>query len=966
MDDSLERLSAALAGRYTIESRAGQGGMATVYRAMDQKHHRLVAIKVLRPELSATVGSERFLREIDMSARLQHPHIVPVYDSGDANGILYYVMPFVEGESLRDRLTREGKLPFEEAVRLNGEVASALAYAHAHGIIHRDIKPENIMLSGGHAVVTDFGIARALSAATDGGPQLTGLGLAIGTPAYMSPEQATASEVDARSDQYSLACVFYEMATGQAPFRGAQVQAVITQSLTGPRPRVSRVNRQTPQEADAPVQRAMAADPAARYATVQEFAAALEKVAGGGAGAVEERRRLKRLVIGLPLGVALLALAWILFGPRRGGPVMQGAESIAVLPFTASGQGVDLMGEGMVDLLTTNLNSVGGIRAVDPRTVMARVKKAGATSGIDLQTGLSIGRDVKAQAVVLGSIVATGNAVRISADLYGQDGKSLAHAQVDGAADSVLPLVDGLSRELVREIWRSKEPVPSLRVSGLTTGSLTAMRDYLTGEQFYRRAEWDSAAAAFGAAVGEDSTFALAQYRLAMALGWKGGYALPQARAASEAALRFANRLPPREKALVTAYQLFSYGRTAAVDSMRKYVAAWPDDIEGWNLLGETQYHTRERNGLDPATLEQPFDKVIAADSSLTPTMIHPMELTLGNRDSVKFNRYLALFRSGATLEEYEAFKAAGDLVWRGIPPDSQGIKHLASHIGALVATFEAAQVDPATNSDLVLERYSIVAKTFIVAQPTDQNRLQQLAIRGMLLTSLGRFTEAKSLADSMGPAAQQQAGAIYGFPVMLGIAPPDYADSTIALISKIPINSPFLGFVVAEIYLGHGDVARGGRIIDSLLASDTTKYPDFFRGAMVAGQGWKTMAAGDTVAGLAEMRRGVEAMGNQGGPVINGAVRLQFALGLASQAVTRDEGIRLLENGFDNDIPPLLMPLTFLALGRAYEAAGNRPAAADAYSQFLRLWDKADPTVQGRVQQAKDGLMRVTGEPKN
>src|SRR4029453_2311605 len=505
-----------------------------------------------------------------------------------------------------------------------------------------------------------------------------------------------------------------------------------------------------------------------------------------------------------------------------------------------------------------------------------------------------------------------------------QDGKSLAHAQVDGAADSVLPLVDGLSRELVREIWRSKEPVPSLRVSGLTTGSLTAMRDYLTGEQFYRRAEWDSAAAAFGAAVEEDSTFALAQYRLAMALGGKGGYALPQARAASEAALRFANRLPPREKALVTAYQLFSYGRTAAVDSMRKYVAAWPDDIEGWNLLGETQYHTRERNGLDPRTLEQPFDRVIAADSSLTPTMIHPMELTLGIRDSVKFNRYLALFRSGATPEEYQAFQAAGDLVWRGIPPDSVGIKHLASHIGALMATFKAAQVDPATTSDQVLDRYGIVAKTSIVAQPTDQNRQLQISARGMLLTALGRFAEARRLADSLGPAAQQTAGAIYVFPVVLGIAPPDYADSTIALVSKIPINSPFLGFVVAETYLGHGDVARGGRIIDSLLASDTTKYPDFFRGALVAGRGWKMMAAGDTVGGIAQMRRGIEALGLQGGPIISGAVPLQFALGLASQAATRQEGIRLLENGFDNDL--LLTPLTFLALGRAYEAAGNRP----------------------------------------
>jgi TolB-like protein len=754
------------------------------------------------------------------------------------------------------------------------------------------------------------------------------------------------------------------MATGQAPFRGAAVQAVITQSLTGPRPRVSRVNRQTPPEADAPVQRAMAADPADRFATVQDFAAALEKIAGGGAGAVEERRRLKRLVIGLPLGVAVLALAWILLGPRRSGPVVQGAESIAVLPFTAAGQGVDLMGEGMVDLLTTNLNSVGGIRAVDPRTVMARVKKSGSTSSIDLQTALGIARDVKAQAAVLGSIVATGNAVRISADLYGQDGKSLAHAQVDGAADSVLPLVDGLSRELVREIWRSKEPVPSLRVSGLTTGSLTAMRDYLTGEQFYRRAEWDSAAAAFGAAVEQDSTFALAQYRLAMALGWKGGYALPQARAASEAALRFATRLPPRERALVTAYQLFSYGRTAAVDSMRKYVAAWPDDIEGWNLLGETQYHTRERNALDPVTLEQPFDKVIAADSSLTPPIIHPMELTLANRDSVRFKRYLALFRSGATPEEYEGFKTAGDLVWGGVQPDSQGIKHLASHGGALMATFTAAQVDPATSSDLVLDRYGIVARTFMVAVPTDQNRLQQLSARGMLLTSLGRFAEARRLADSLGPAAQQSAGAIYVFPVVLGIAPPGWADSTITLVSKIPITSPFLGFVVAETYLGHGDVARGGRIIDSLLASDTTKYPDFFRGILVAGRGWKMMAAGDTAGGISELRRGVEVMGNQGGPVLNAPLRLQLALALASQASTRQEGIRLLENGFGNDLG--ILPLTFLALGRAYEAAGNRPAAAEAYSQFLRLWDKADPKVQSRVQQAKEGLIRVTGEPKN
>ncbi len=232
-----ERLAKALAGRYTIDGKAGQGGMATVYRATDLKHHRPVALKVLRPELAATIGPERFLREIEVSARLQHPHIVPLYDSGDAAGVLYYVMPFVEGESLRDRLTRDGRVPFEEAVALIREVASALAYAHQHGIVHRDIKPENILLSGGHAVVADFGIARALSAAAHEQGGMTGLGIAIGTPAYMSPEQATASQVDARSDQYSLACVFFEIVTGATPFAAGTVQAVLTQSLTGPRPR---------------------------------------------------------------------------------------------------------------------------------------------------------------------------------------------------------------------------------------------------------------------------------------------------------------------------------------------------------------------------------------------------------------------------------------------------------------------------------------------------------------------------------------------------------------------------------------------------------------------------------------------------------------------------------------------------------------------------------------------------------
>ena len=207
-DDTIERLTAALSDRYRVERQVGQGGMATVFLAEDVKHHRRVAIKVLRAELSATLGTERFLREIELAAKLQHPHIVPVYDSGTANGVLYYVMPYVEGESLRDLMQREGRVPLARAAEIIREAASGLEYAHGHGIVHRDVKPENIMLSGGHAVVADFGIARAIDASRAADGHLTGAGMAIGTPAYMSPEQATADTVDARSDQYALACVF--------------------------------------------------------------------------------------------------------------------------------------------------------------------------------------------------------------------------------------------------------------------------------------------------------------------------------------------------------------------------------------------------------------------------------------------------------------------------------------------------------------------------------------------------------------------------------------------------------------------------------------------------------------------------------------------------------------------------------------------------------------------------------------
>jgi len=269
------RLEAALSGHYAIGRELGRGGMATVYLAHDVRHDRPVALKVLHPELASALGPERFQREIRFAARLQHPHILTVLDSGEAAGLLWFTMPYVEGESLRDRLNREKQLPVDDALRIAREAADALDYAHGHGVIHRDIKPENILLGGSHALVADFGIARALTPGA-AGEQLTTTGLSVGTAAYMSPEQAAGErDVDARSDVYALGIVLYEMLAGETPFAAPTPQAMVARRFTeAPRP-VRLLRESVPEGVERAVQRALARTAADRFATAADFARAL-------------------------------------------------------------------------------------------------------------------------------------------------------------------------------------------------------------------------------------------------------------------------------------------------------------------------------------------------------------------------------------------------------------------------------------------------------------------------------------------------------------------------------------------------------------------------------------------------------------------------------------------------------------------------------------------------------------------
>jgi eukaryotic-like serine/threonine-protein kinase len=339
----LERLSASLADRYQLERELGAGGMATVYLAQDKRHNRPVALKVLRPELGAILGAERFLKEIQLTANLQHPHILALHDSGEADGLVYYVMPFIEGESLRDRLNRERQLPVDEAVRIAEEVADALQYAHEHGVVHRDIKPENILLHGGHALVADFGIALAASR-SDGGSRMTETGMSLGTPHYMAPEQAMGEkEVTAKADVYALGCVLYEMLVGEPPFTGPTAQAIIARVMTEP-PRSLTLQRHTiPPQLEAVVRRALEKLPADRFPSAAQFGAALANPGSMGSAvtgaypqpaepvAVRRRRFMTLGGVGAAAAVAGAAL-WAWLGASPAAPAPPVVRFAIVLP----------------------------------------------------------------------------------------------------------------------------------------------------------------------------------------------------------------------------------------------------------------------------------------------------------------------------------------------------------------------------------------------------------------------------------------------------------------------------------------------------------------------------------------------------------------------------------------------------------------------------------------------------------
>ncbi len=544
MTDVLTQLRTALAGRYQIERELAVGGMATVHLARDLKHDREVALKVLRPELAVALGAERFLQEVRITARLEHPHILTLIDSGEADGLLYYVLPYVKGESLRALITRERQLEIVDALKIAAQVASALDYAHRHGVIHRDIKPENILLHEGEAVVADFGIALAVREA--GGQRLTETGLSLGTPHYMSPEQATGErELDARADIYSLAAVVYEMLAGEPPHTGPTVHAVIAKLLTERPTSLRTVRHAVPEAVDAAVARALAKVPADRFATAARFAQALES------------------------GVASLA------APAGG------LDSIAVLPFAnlSADPENEYFSDGVTEEIINALTKVAALRVAARTSAFAFKGK-----NLDVRT---IGQQLSVSTVLEGSVRRAGNRLRIAAQLIkAADGFHLWSETYERDLQDVFAIQDEISRAIVGALKVKLLMEPHTPIVQPPTDDLDAYTLCLKGRFYWNKrteAGLRKGADLFQQAIARDATYVLAHVGLADSFNVLGYYdhlapreAFPKARAAALQALEIDGACAEAHASLGYVRLYHDWSWQVAEDAFKRAIALNP------------------------------------------------------------------------------------------------------------------------------------------------------------------------------------------------------------------------------------------------------------------------------------------------------------------------------------------------------------------------------------------------------
>jgi serine/threonine-protein kinase len=678
--DAIPAVPRLLGGRYHIVREIGRGGMGTVYLADDPKHARQVAVKTLHADVAQLIGRERFAREIEIAAGLSHPHILPLHDSGEAGSdepggqsFLYFITPFAAGESLRDRLLREPKIELEEAVRLGREVALALDYAHRRGVVHLDIKPGNILLQEGHAVIADFGIARAMSSAGDAA--LAKSSPPLGTPSYMSPEQAlNLPDVDGRSDVYSLGCVLYEMLTGQPPL--ARVTTPDPEGKAGASSVPGALERAVPRELAAVILRAIAPSRDERYRTAGDLATALGKAVQHG-----RSRSWKRAAITVA-SIVVAAAASLAFWESRSAPTLD-PNLVAVAPFDVASPALLLWKEGMIDVLSRSLDGAGALRSVPASVVVHRWQ-----GRADVESAHALGEATGARLVLFGGIMSAGDSVRATMSLLDvRTGRTVAEFERKDIPGRMDRLSDSLALAVLQELGRSRR-IDMAHATFSPTASLAALKAYLQGEQFYRVARWDSAQVHFERAIDLDTTFALAYHRLGAVRRFRDAKFPPDSVAYElmRKTSHFPKGLGPRERLLATIDSLSSeayFARRRALktgdyniedglvtklcDALIEAQRLYPNDAEFAFLHAEAraEYDRDVAIGeIDDRGALARYEKAIALDSGFAPAYVTPIALSAYLDGAPRAQRYirayLALAPSGTRSE---LIRLAGELL---------------------------------------------------------------------------------------------------------------------------------------------------------------------------------------------------------------------------------------------------------------------------------------------------------------
>jgi hypothetical protein len=864
-------------------------------------------------------------------------------------------MPRVVGESLRQRLHREKQIPLEEAVQIGREVAEALEYAHSKGVVHRDIKPENIMLSGGHPLVADFGIARAIGSSDD--PRLTSTGLRFGTPLYMSPEQALGDPaLDHRSDIYSLGCVIYEMISGSTPHTGASLHAILSGHVGGTPTRPTSGKAAIPAGLWSTIEIALAKDPADRFQSSGEFARALANPDGPGLHRRRRRRALGRTALAVLAGAAIAAGGWAAWSQWGRRPTLD-ANLVAVAPFDVLGPGLQLWREGLMDMLSRNLNGAGPLRVVSPTMVMRNW-----SGRADVASARQVGLKTGAGLSVIGSIVSAGaDSVRLAVTVVDvATSEPLGDVEFGGAVSRIDVAVDSLTVGLLAAVGRTRA-IGAVHLSTARSSSFPALKAYLQGEQYFRRAEWDSAGRHFERAAGLDPNFALAFYRIFQTRFYKGtGITFDSLMWSYALRAGALNRgLAPRESLMVAADSVLaavSYASALDVEAQRRRervlailelaTRRFPDDAEVWYELGRARSRIGYLLGVQPEKSLEALDRAIALDSAFAPAYVEAISFATvarGQEATQRYlNGYLALAPRGVmadvsrlALDLMDPTRSRSTVVARTLDTASARMLYHTKNIFEYAA--DSAETDIRIGRHLVERAYD----PNLAADPALPRRALgfSLAFRGHMAEALRVLgTDRLYLVSQiavLGAMPRDRAAAVFD-PLL-------HADSAQRreLVFALPWWARERDTTALNRAVALGD--RGaGRAPSARFVAE-------------AGRAWRTLAIGDSAAALIRFLQLPDFPNEEG----IGDWERYTAIRLLNDARRFDEALTRL----DREIPSTPFPwdvVLLLERARANDGLGQTEAAADMYTRVADLWARGDPALQPIVSAARAAALRL------